>query len=258
MRRDQAQLKLRATSQAIVDADIANLRSARAQVAQQEAVIAQKTLRAPFAGRLGIRSVDLGQYISAGATIVTLQALDPIYLDFVLPQQAFDGIKVGQTIQASVDAFPGRTFSGTIAAINSKVDQSSRNVQVRASLTNSDNKLLPGMFASIEISIGKIERFVTLPQTAIVYAPYGNSVFLAEKNDKEAGSGAPAAALVARQTFVQTRRNSRRSGRGSERPVGGRVSRHRRSNQTEEWRAAEGRQYGSADRTTPILSPVDR
>lgn len=203
LRRDQAQLKLRATSQAIVDADIANLRSARAQVAQQEAVIAQKTLRAPFAGRLGIRSVDLGQYISAGVAIVSLQALDPIYLDFVLPQQAFDGIKVGQTIQASVDAFPGRIFSGTIAAINSKVDQSSRNVQFRASLKNPDNKLLPGMFASIEISIGKIERFVTLPQTAIVYAPYGNSVFLAEKNDKEAGSGAPAAALVARQTFVQ-------------------------------------------------------
>jgi membrane fusion protein (multidrug efflux system) len=202
LRRDQAQLKIHATSQATVDTDLANLKSAQAQVAEQEAVIAQKTLRAPFAGRLGIRFVDLGQYVSAGATIVTLQALDPIYLDFVLPQQALDGIKVGQTIQASVDTFAGQTFAGTIAAVNSKVDQSSRNIQVRASVANNERKLLPGMFASIEISIGQTERFVTLPQTAIVYAPYGNSVFLAE-NGKQIGKDASPAAIVARQTFVQ-------------------------------------------------------
>ena len=204
LRRDQAQLKIRAISQANVDTDLANLKSAQAQVAQQEAVIAQKALRAPFAGRLGIRSVDLGQYISAGAIIVTLQALDPIFLDFVLPQQALDGIKVGQPVQASVDTFPDQTFTGTIAAINSKVDQSSRNIQVRASLKNPDRKLLPGMFASIDISIGQTERFVTLPQTAIVYAPYGNSVFLAEKDDKQSGKDAPpSGASTARQTFVQ-------------------------------------------------------
>jgi membrane fusion protein (multidrug efflux system) len=160
-------------------------------------------LLAPFAGRLGIRSVDLGQYISAGTIIVTLQALDPIYCDFMLPQQALDGIKVGQTIQAAVDTFPGQTFTGEIAAINSKVDQASRNVQVRASLTNAEHKLLPGMFASIEISIGKPERFVTLPQTAITYAPYGNSVFLAETGGGQAGDKAPKASLVARQAFVQ-------------------------------------------------------
>jgi membrane fusion protein (multidrug efflux system) len=203
LRRDQAQLKIHAASQATVDTDLANLKSARAQVAQQEAVIAQKELRAPFAGRLGIRSVDLGQFVTAGTTIVTLQALDPIYLDFVLPQQALDGIKVGQAIEASVDTFPGQIFAGTIAAINSKVDQSSRNIQIRASLTNSDHKLFPGMFASVEIAIGKAERFVTLPQTAIVYAPYGNSVFLAESNKAPAKDPTPAAAFVARQTFVQ-------------------------------------------------------
>jgi membrane fusion protein (multidrug efflux system) len=204
LRRDQAQLKIHAASQATVDTDLANLKSANAEVAQQEAVIAQKTLRAPFAGRLGIRSVDLGQYISAGTTIVTLQALDPIYLDFMLPQQALNGIEPGQTITASVDAFPGQSFKGKIAAINSKVDQASRNVQVRASLANPDRRLRPGMFASVEILVGKPERFITLPQTAIVYAPFGNSVFLAQQSktagDKNAENGA---ALVAQQTFVR-------------------------------------------------------
>ena len=183
LRRDQAQLKIHAASQATVDTDIANLKSANAEVAQQEAVIAQKTLRAPFAGRLGIRSVDLGQYIGAGAVVVTLQALDPIYLDFVLPQQALNGVAVGQTVTATVDAFPGESFEGRIAAISSKVDQASRNVQVRASLANANRKLRPGMFASIDVATGKPERLITLPQTAIVYAPYGDSVFIAQKSD---------------------------------------------------------------------------
>ncbi len=204
LRRDQSQLKIHAASQATVDTDIANLKSATAEVAQQEAVIAQKTLRAPFAGRLGIRQVDLGQYIGAGAVIVTLQALDPIYLDFVLPQQALNGIEVGQTIAANVDTFPGQSFTGKIAAINSKVDQASRNVQVRASLANADHKLKPGMFASIDIVTGKPENLVTLPQTAIVYAPFGNSVFLVQKSAAAGDKAAPpASGLVAQQTFVR-------------------------------------------------------
>ncbi len=204
LRRDQSQLKIHAASQATVDTDLANLKSANAEVAQQEAVIEQKTLRAPFAGRLGIRSADLGQYISAGTVIVTLQALDPIYLDFVLPQQALNGVAVGQTITATVDTFQGQSFTGQIAAINSKVDQSSRNVQVRASLANSDRKLRPGMFASIEVATGKPERLITLPQTAIVYAPYGDSVFIAQKSDAAGDKRSPSgAALVAHQTFVR-------------------------------------------------------
>jgi membrane fusion protein (multidrug efflux system) len=197
LRRDQAQLKIHAASQATVDTDLANLKSAEAEVAQQEAVIAQKTLRAPFAGRLGIRAVDLGQYIGAGSVIVTLQALDPIYLDFTLPQQALNGIEVGQSIDAGVDAFPNKKFTGKIVAINSKVDQASRNVQVRASLANSALELKPGMFAQIDIATGKPERLITLPQTAIVYAPFGNSVFLVQKPD-EKGAG-----LSAHQTFVR-------------------------------------------------------
>lgn len=204
LRRDQAQLKLKAVSQATVDSDLANLRSAKAEVAQQEAVIAQKTLRAPFAGRLGIRSVDIGQYLSAGTTVVTLQAIDVLYLDFVLPQQNLNGLDVGQGVTASVDAYPGQSFGGQITAINSKVDQGSRNVQIRATFPNPDRKLRPGMFASVSISVGKPERLVTVPQTAIVHAPYGASVFLAQKNAsaKEAGNG-ESGGLVARQSFVQ-------------------------------------------------------
>ena len=200
LRRDQSQLKIHAASQATVDTDVASLKSANAELAQQEAVIAQKTLSAPFAGRLGIRAVDLGQYIGAGTVIVTLQALDPIYLDFMLPQQALNGVAVGQRITATVDAFPGESFEGQIAAINSKVDQSSRNVQVRASLANPDRKLRPGMFASIEVAMGKPERLITLPQTAIVYAPYGDSVFVAQKSGEKAPQ---AAGLVAHQSFVR-------------------------------------------------------
>ncbi|QGM97468.1 efflux RND transporter periplasmic adaptor subunit [Methylocystis parvus] len=202
LRRDQAQLKLKAVSQATVDSDLANLRSAKADVAQQEAVIAQKTLRAPFAGRLGIRSVDIGQYLSAGTVVVTLQALDELFLDFVLPQQNLNGLAVGQSASATVDAYPGQRFVGRIAAINAKVDQASRNVQLRASFANADHKLRPGMFASVEVAIGKAERLVTVPQTAIVHAPYGASVFLAQ-NDPPTGKDAASGGPVARQTFVR-------------------------------------------------------
>ncbi|MEF3365240.1 efflux RND transporter periplasmic adaptor subunit [Methylocystis sp. 9N] len=204
LRRDQAQLKIHAASQASVDTDVANLRSANAQVVQQEAVIAQKTLLAPFAGRLGIRQIDIGQYIGAGTLIVTLQALDPIFLDFVLPQQALNGVTVGQTITAKVDAFPDQSFTGKIDAISSKVDLASRNVQIRASLANADRKLRPGMFASVEIATGKPQRLITLPQTAIVYAPFGNSVFLAQKAEESADKKAPqGSGLVAHQAFVR-------------------------------------------------------
>jgi membrane fusion protein (multidrug efflux system) len=204
LRRDQAQLKLKAVSQATVDSDLANLRSAKAEVAQQEAVIAQKTLRAPFAGRLGIRSVDVGQYMSAGTVVVTLQAIDILYLDFVLPQQNLNGLDVGQSVSAAIDAYPGQSFVGQITAINSKVDQASRNVQIRATFPNPDRKLRPGMFASVSISVGKSERLVTVPQTAIVHAPYGASVFLAQKNASGGeAANAEGGGLVARQSFVQ-------------------------------------------------------
>ncbi|MGB7034559.1 MAG: efflux RND transporter periplasmic adaptor subunit [Xanthobacteraceae bacterium] len=199
--RDLKQFKIQAVSQATLDTDAANLKNAKAQVAQQQAILDEKSLRAPFAGHLGIRAVDLGQYLSAGTTIVTLQALDPIFLDFFVPQQSVDQVRLGQSVIVKVDAFQGRTFTGEIAAINPKVDQSSRNVQVRATLKNADHKLIPGMYATVDIETGAPQKYITLPQTAITYNPYGDTVYIVEKNAAGA-DGKPN--LVARQSFVTT------------------------------------------------------
>jgi membrane fusion protein (multidrug efflux system) len=199
--RDVKQLRAQAISQAVVDNDEANLRNNKAQVAQQKAIVDKKILRAPFAGQLGIRQVDLGQYLGAGTAIVTLQSLTPIYVDFLLPQQAFDQIKVGQTVAAKVDAYPGKAFAGAITAINPRVDAATRNVQVRVTLDNADHKLLPGMYATVDIDTGAPQHLVTLPQTAISYNPYGNLVYLVDDKGKDA-AGKPL--LIARQTFVTT------------------------------------------------------
>jgi membrane fusion protein (multidrug efflux system) len=188
-------------SQATVDTDLANLKSARAQVEQQRAIVEKKSIRAPFDGRLGIRQVDLGQYVNAGTAFVTLQALDPMYVDFFLPQQALDEIKAGQAVRARVDTFPNQTFDGKIDAINSKVDADSRNVQVRASFPNPERKLLPGMYATVTIDVGAPQQLLTLPQTAISFNPYGNTVFVVDNKGNDA-QGKPQ--LVAHQTFVIT------------------------------------------------------
>ena len=199
--RDQKQLKLQAVSQATIDTDAANLKNAKSQVAQQQAILDKKTLRAPFAGHLGIRAVDLGQYLGAGTVIVTLQALDPIFMDFFVPQQAVDQVKIGEQIAVKVDAYKDQTFAGEISAINPKVDASSRNVQVRATLKNADHRLLPGMYATVEIPTGAPENLITLPQTAISFSPYGDTVYIVD--DKGAGAdGKPQ--LVARQSFITT------------------------------------------------------
>ena len=199
--RDVKQLKARAISQAVVDNDEANLRNAKAQVAQQKAIVDKKTLRAPFAGRLGLRQVDLGQFLSAGTVIATLQSLDPIFVDFLLPQQAVAQLTVGAKVEAKVDAFPDRVFTGKITAINPKIETASRNIQVRATLPNADQKLLPGMFATVQLETGAAQRLITLPQTAVSYNPYGSLVYLVDDKGKGA-DGKPQ--LTARQVFVTT------------------------------------------------------
>lgn len=191
--RDLKQLRSKAVSQATVDADLASLESARAQVAQQQAILDKKTVKAPFAGRLGLRQVDIGQYIGPGTTVVTLQQLDPIYIDFTLPERSLMELAVGRKIQARNDAHPGTVFEGEVTSVNSKIDESTRNIQVRATLKNPEHKLLPGMFASIEIESGTPEKRVTLPQTAITYNPYGNTVYLVDSS-----SSPP----TVKQTFV--------------------------------------------------------
>lgn len=199
--RDLRQFHAQAVSKAVVDSDDYNLRNARAQVDQQQALVDKKTLRAPFAGHLGIRQVDLGQYLNAGTAVVTLQALDPLYVDFTLPQQALGQIAIDQSVAARVDAFPGQDFPGKIIAINPQIDTDSRNVQVRASLGNPDRRLLPGMFATVSIEAGSPQRLVTLPQTAIAYNSYGSTVYLVQQT----GTGADGQKqLSAKQTFVTT------------------------------------------------------
>lgn len=180
LKRDKEQFAVEAVSQATIDTDTATLKSARAQVAAQQALIEEKIVKAPFAGRLGIRQVDLGQYLTAGTTVVTLQALDPILLDFYLPQQALRQLKAGQAAVATVDTYPGVRFSGVIEAINAKVDTASRNVQVRATFRNPDKRLLPGMFASVAIDSAQATRQITVPQSCITYNPYGNTVYVVE------------------------------------------------------------------------------
>ncbi|WP_428029943.1 efflux RND transporter periplasmic adaptor subunit [Ancylobacter sp.] len=197
LKRDTEQLKIKAVSQATIETDQANLKNSEALVKQQEALVSYYTLKAPFAGRLGIRSVDLGQYLSAGTVIVTLQALDPIFADFFVPQQYIGSLKVGQPVTLKIDAYPGQAFTGAVSAINAKVEAGSRNVKVRATFKNPDDKLVPGMFAKVDLEIDAAQPFVTLPQTAIVANPYGSTVFVLEKD--AAGTG-----LVARETFVKT------------------------------------------------------
>ena len=198
--RDEKQFKMQAVSQATLDTDAANLKNAQAQVAQQQAVIDKKLLRAPFAGRLGIRAVDLGQYLGPGTAIVTLQELDPIYVDFFVPQQSVDQLRLGQSVAVKIDAFKDVTFSGEIAAINPKVDTGSRNVQIRATLKNPKHRLLPGMYATVDIVTGAPKDYVTFPQTAITYNPYGDTVYIVVDGKDKNADGKPQ--QIARQTFV--------------------------------------------------------
>ena len=221
--RDKAQLEAQAISQAVLDSDAATLRSARAQVAEQQALVAKKFVRAPFAGQIGIRAVDLGQYLAPGTKIATLQQLDPIFVDFSLPQQSLAQIHVGQKVQVIADVLPDKSFAGEITALDPQVDTDTRNVKVRATLKNPKHELLPGMYTNVNVEVGAPVRYLTLPQTAVAYNPYGATVYVVVAQSKAAGGNAaqpeertPAAArgsdasgsvhsdLVAKQAFVTT------------------------------------------------------
>ena len=199
--RDTQQFKSQTISKQALDTDEQNLRNAEAQVAQQQALVNYKSIKAPFAGQLGIRQVDIGQYLSSGTPVVTLQALDPIYFDFSVPQQALDVLKTGQTVALETDTYPGQTFTGTISAISPKIDPATRNVQVRASLQNTDRKLLPGMYASVNIHYGEAQPYVTLPQTAVAYNPYGTMVYIVDHQGADKDSKQPA---IVHQKFITT------------------------------------------------------
>jgi membrane fusion protein (multidrug efflux system) len=166
------------TSEANLDASIATRDSAAATVERVRALIDQKSIEAPFTGLLGIRLVDLGEYVSPGTPLVTLQQLAPIYADFPIPEQRIAQIAVGQTVEVRVDAFPGETFAGYIESIDAKVEQETRDVLVRAVFPNADQRLLPGMFANVTVLAGAAQPVVTVPRTAVSYSLYGDSIYV--------------------------------------------------------------------------------
>lgn len=176
--RAQQQLAVQAISKAQYDADMANLKSAQASVAAQQALLDKKTLHAPFAGRIGIITLSPGQYLAAGTKVVTLQQLDPVYVDFHLPQSALRQFRAGSEVDVSADAFAGKTFAGKVSAIDPKLDLATRNVSVEARVPNPDKLLMPGMFTRVAVASGDEVRYLTLPQTAVAYAPYGDTVFV--------------------------------------------------------------------------------
>jgi len=177
----------------------ARAKQADAAVAGLEATIAKKTIRAPFDGRIAIRQVELGQVVNPGTPIGSLQSVDPIFVDFWMPQQSLADLRRGQKVHLHTDTFPAATWEGSISTINTEVDPATRNVRVRAALPNADGRLLPGMFGKVEVISGAPRPVLYVPATAVLFAPYGDSVYVLEGQVDAAGS----ATLVARQRFVR-------------------------------------------------------
>ncbi len=199
--RDKKQYGVRAVSKQTLDTDEANLQSAIAQVDEQIAIVAKKRIKAPFTGRLGISRVNPGQYINPGDTVVTLQTLNPIYVDFYLPQQALAKLKTNQVITLTADTFPGKKWTGKITTINPMVNTDTRNVEVEATIENPRAELTPGMFAAVEIDLAAPQRYLTLPQTAVSFNSYGEIIFLVKEKGKDENGKSN---FVAEQAFVTT------------------------------------------------------
>ena len=184
--------------------------TAQAQADAQRALIAQKTIRAPFSGVLGIRKVNLGQFVSPGDAIVSLQQLDPIYLDFSLPEQRIGQLVEGSMVRATVDAMPGAVFDGKVTAIEPLVDPNTRNFKAQATVQNPDGKLRPGSFAHVGFALGGERQVVVIPQTAVSFNPYGNAVFVISKVKRKDGEtdmqGKPLTGdkLIVTQRFIKT------------------------------------------------------
>ena len=198
--RDKAQLAIQAISKNVYDTSTADMKAKRAQVDQQTALVAKKNLKAPFSGRVGIVTINPGQYVNPGDKLLTLQTIDPIYVDFTLPQSSAGIIQAGQTIELQTDAFKDLVFLGKITAVSPKVELNTRNIQIEAQISNPEKKLLPGMFANVNINLGDRVELLTLPQTAVTYNPYGSTVFIAKKTDRLDKKGIPV--MEAQQVFV--------------------------------------------------------
>ncbi|MEW8301273.1 MAG: efflux RND transporter periplasmic adaptor subunit, partial [Candidatus Thiodiazotropha sp.] len=187
-------------SQADLDTAEANYKQATAQVDNVRATIEKKTVRAPFAGQLGIRQVNLGQIVDQGSPLVTLQTIDPIYVDFSLPQQRYSILKPETEVRITTDAAPDVVFTGRIIAVNPEIDQMTRSVRVRATLANKGELLRPGMFANVEVLLPDKQEVLAIPATAVLYAPYGDTVFVIDEVEDEKGGEKQ---LVLRQQVIR-------------------------------------------------------
>ena len=186
-------------SQSELDTAEATLKQQQANADAIRATIEKKTIRAPFAGQLGIRLVDLGELLDVGKPIVSLQALSPVYCNFSLPQQDLAQLRTGLPVRVTSDSYPGQSFEGTLTAINPDLDQTTRSVQLQATFENGDKRLRPGMFVRAEVVFPEEQTVLAVPATAILSAPFGDSVYVIESN-------ATNSTLVARQQFVHTGR----------------------------------------------------
>ena len=202
LERNEALRKQEVNTQQELDNAQARDKQTRATVVNLQAIINKKIIRAPFDGRVGIRSVELGQVVSPGTPIISLQTVDPIYVEFQLPQQSLAAVKLDQQVQVKVDVFPGSSWEGSITTINPEVDLSTRNVRMRATVKNPDGLLTPGMFAAVEVLAGEKAPALVVPVTSIIYAPYGDSVYVIENSkDQKTKDGQPQ--LVGNQRFVR-------------------------------------------------------
>jgi membrane fusion protein, multidrug efflux system len=221
-RRAEQQAAVQVISKADYDQAAADLKGKQAAVAQQEVNVAKKQLRAPFAGRAGIVTINPGAYLNSGTTVVTLQQLDPVYVDFYLPQRELADLKTGEKVSLTLDAFPGRTFPGTVNAISPKVDTDTRNVLIEAQVPNADRTLTPGMFANVSVDVGAKHRYLTLPQTAVIYNPYGETVYVvttkAEADREQAAKEAANAASEPRSTMVRQQATKAPANKGPQLP----------------------------------------
>lgn len=190
----------RTVSQAEVDSAQAEVKQAEAQADNIRAMIAKKTIVAPFAGRLGVRQISLGQFLNKGGPVISLQSLDPVYVEFSVPQQRLGLIQHDYVVRVTSDAFAERTFEGRITAINPDIDPATLNVRVQSTLTNTDGLLRPGMFVAVDVVLPEAENVLAIPTTAVVYAPYGNSVFVAVEGEAGPDGKRP---LVAEQRTVR-------------------------------------------------------
>lgn len=199
--RNATLFKQHAVSEQNYDQSQAQYIEAQAAVEKTQAIIAQKNITAPFDGKIGIRTVNIGQYISPGTALVSLQSLDPLYVDFYLPEQDLRMLHPNQTIQLQIEAYPQQYFVGQLSAIDSLVDVQTHNIMVQATIPNKEERLYPGLFATIKVLLPKQENVITVPQTAIAYSLFGNSVFLIKQTGKDE-KGKPV--LRVTQTYVTT------------------------------------------------------